>query len=755
MAHTAYLPIIADRYGAVVRHIYIVGLDLTGIDMRAQVRLNGDVPGAPLIDLRTVTNGNAEGLRLVEVTTDAGVPSSHVELVINESSMEALPFAGEIGDATQLAWDWQVTIGQRKRRLAKGEFEITGDGVTGAEAAPSGRIASFGYPRQPVRDVWSSARLTFGEEQVTVKIDGADLVAPFAEKAAGSAAKAEADAVLAGNAAASAQAVTRYFTTRAAGESASAVDQAFATDDGAGNLIYWRRTSAGSIEIGRALTPAHLASETGSRNVGTKIDGVGAIRRNQGDRNEDVVNVWDFMTSEMKASVKAGNLSVDTAPAFQAAFDFASGKTMNSSGHGRRIVFRGGTYRWDTPVVFDWRVAAGVIDAGDLRRLSIEGDGHANTAIYYTGPASTPALTIAGLSGSGNGGVDLYMRVSGFWLRRIFSNSQTGTGILIKQANYLTLQDVGVDQFNLNVDLVDTIRVHAIGCTFTGANESLYARVSVYSHPNVYKFDRCDFGGNFKRVARFTTPANVVFADCGMEGNGDGTDHLIAINGGPQEGGCAFEMRGGYIENNWAISEVFLNWTPANNSGTAKFSGVSFSKTGNSRVVSNHILIAAEPPSAGRLKVDISGCAFRGFSYTPSSTRRVVAQTPNSANALVTISGCHFDSDIERPEFNGWPAIGDGYSQLAASVRFTAAGQIDSQWNVASVTKINTGEYVITYKQPLRAAPVHMTWGAIGPGVTCAYVKSESQAQCVIVTTDAGGAAADRAISLRLHGLLN
>lgn len=278
MAHTAYLPIIADRYGALVRHIFVVGLDLTGLDMRAQVRLYGDVPGAPLVDLAPVSNGNAQGLRLVEVTSDdAGLPTSHVEIVINETTMEMLPYAGEIGDATTLAWDWQVTIAGRKRRLAKGEFQITGDGVTGAEAAPTNRIAPYGLPQRPVADVWSSARMTFGEEQVTVQIDGADLIAPFAKKASDAADSAEADATLAGLAAASAQAVTRYFTTRAAGEAASTVDQAFATDDGAGNVIYYRRTAGGSVEIGRAVTPASLARDDGADHIGYRRNAAGAV----------------------------------------------------------------------------------------------------------------------------------------------------------------------------------------------------------------------------------------------------------------------------------------------------------------------------------------------------------------------------------------------------------------------------------------------------------------------------------------------
>lgn len=271
MAHTAYLPIIADRYGALVRHIFVVGLDLTGLDMRAQVRLYGDVPGVPLVDLAPVANGNAQGLRLVEVTSDDdGLPTSHVEIVINETTLELLPYAGEIGDATTLAWDWQVTIAGRKRRLAKGEFQITGDGVTGAELAPASRIQPFGLPQRPVADVWSTARMTFGEEQVTVQIDGADLIAPLAKKATDASVSAAADAQRAGLAAGAAQATARYFTTRAAGEAASAVDQSFATDDGAGNIIYYHRTAGGSVEIGRAVTPDGLASVGGAAQVGFK-----------------------------------------------------------------------------------------------------------------------------------------------------------------------------------------------------------------------------------------------------------------------------------------------------------------------------------------------------------------------------------------------------------------------------------------------------------------------------------------------------
>ncbi|MCT8003312.1 hypothetical protein NZL82_15655 [Sphingomonas sanguinis] len=296
MAHTAYLPIIADRYGAVVRHIFVVGLDLTGIEMRAQIRLYGDVPGTPLVDLTTVTNGNAQGLRLVEVTSDdIGVPTSHVEIVINETTMESLPYAGEVGDATTLAWDWQVIIAGRKRRLAKGEFQITGDGVTGANAAPTNRAAPYGLPLRPVADVWTSARMTFGEEQVTVQIDGADLIAPLAAKATDAAARAEAGRDAAELASASALASSRYYPTKAAGEAATTANQLFSTDDGAGTLIFYRRTSSGSTEISRALTPAGLAAADGGDRVGWQSPGTGATPRTMRVRVRDLpVSPLDF-----------------------------------------------------------------------------------------------------------------------------------------------------------------------------------------------------------------------------------------------------------------------------------------------------------------------------------------------------------------------------------------------------------------------------------------------------------------------------
>ncbi len=250
MSNVAYLPIEADRYGACVRTVRIVGLDLTGVAMRAQVRLAGDTPGAPAVDLQTVTNGNAEGLRLTQVTVAGGVPTSVVEIVINEATMKSLPYAGEIGDATHLAWDWQATLAGRKQRIAKGPFVVAGDGVTGADNAPADRAQGWSHSLSQTGGMRVGATLTFGAEVTEISIDGAGLVAPLVEQATDAAQQASTEAALAMSAANAAVAALNPFPSQAAGEAGTAVGGLFSYRDGASGLVAMaQRQGAGSAVL--------------------------------------------------------------------------------------------------------------------------------------------------------------------------------------------------------------------------------------------------------------------------------------------------------------------------------------------------------------------------------------------------------------------------------------------------------------------------------------------------------------------------
>lgn len=63
MTTAACLPIAADRAGPCVRDIFFEGLDLTGIELALEARLNPETPGAPNIGLGMTVVANAEGMR--------------------------------------------------------------------------------------------------------------------------------------------------------------------------------------------------------------------------------------------------------------------------------------------------------------------------------------------------------------------------------------------------------------------------------------------------------------------------------------------------------------------------------------------------------------------------------------------------------------------------------------------------------------------------------------------------------------------
>lgn len=195
MNTAASLPIVADRVGPCVRDIFFEGLDLTGVQLALEARLNPETPGPAPIALGMGATANAEGLRLIGVTTVAGVPVSQVTLRINETTMEdaaKFPYAGELGTASGLFYDLIGIFGQDKRRLCYGEL-VALPTVYGMDNAPADRPVGYGS-RSGSYSTWTSARLTFGNGSTTVRIDGADLMGAQVQKAALSAAAAGAQA---------------------------------------------------------------------------------------------------------------------------------------------------------------------------------------------------------------------------------------------------------------------------------------------------------------------------------------------------------------------------------------------------------------------------------------------------------------------------------------------------------------------------------------------------------------------------------
>lgn len=122
------LPLTVQRGTPFVYRIDFPGLDLTDAGLAAQVRLYRDQPGAPLISL-VGAQPLAEGLSVSTVSA-AGVPTSTLQIRINETTIEGLlPFPQnglEPADPVKLAWDLHLTISPvGKRRWIEGPFTIS------------------------------------------------------------------------------------------------------------------------------------------------------------------------------------------------------------------------------------------------------------------------------------------------------------------------------------------------------------------------------------------------------------------------------------------------------------------------------------------------------------------------------------------------------------------------------------------------------------------------------------------------------
>lgn len=130
MINPAQLDLTAQRWTPFVYVVDFEGLNLTGATFAADIRLYRDAPGAALIALSNAA-ANAQGVS-VSVTIDGDdVPTSHVQIRINETTLESLLLgAAGAGRDVDAVWDMHITGGGFiKSRWLEGAFKIRA-GVT-------------------------------------------------------------------------------------------------------------------------------------------------------------------------------------------------------------------------------------------------------------------------------------------------------------------------------------------------------------------------------------------------------------------------------------------------------------------------------------------------------------------------------------------------------------------------------------------------------------------------------------------------
>lgn len=119
--------LIVERWTPFKHVIEFQGLDFTGQACSMQVRRSRDRSDAALISLTTAASP-AEGISLT-VATVGGIPSTTVEIRINETTIEGLPFTNPRGGDWVGAWDLHIGNGVAKRRWLQGTFTVSA-GVT-------------------------------------------------------------------------------------------------------------------------------------------------------------------------------------------------------------------------------------------------------------------------------------------------------------------------------------------------------------------------------------------------------------------------------------------------------------------------------------------------------------------------------------------------------------------------------------------------------------------------------------------------
>ncbi|EOY5405589.1 right-handed parallel beta-helix repeat-containing protein, partial [Cronobacter sakazakii] len=437
--------------------------------------------------------------------------------------------------------------------------------------------------------------------------------------------------------------------------------------------------------------------------------------------------------------------STDCSPAFQKAIDFCSGKNIPANRAGLNLRIRGGRYVLMSGLVYTWRFDSGVVDDGDMRRFTMEGDATGNTYLIYKGPSTTPALSIKGGTG---GGVYLRMELKNFRLWRSLELTRyLGVGISIIRGAMFSFSNVDLGLFNTGFIMEDTLYCTFRNCDLSGNNQGVSMKLTSFSSPNSILFDRCSFGGCLIRGAYIINGSNVEFRGCTFEGIGtDGTGEAILYQGGQHEGGLGLFLSSCYFENNYVQYDVNISNGTAY-SGTHILQGCSFNRPSLARAPTGGSVNLFS--NTAEMRVNLTGNAFKGYNdYTPSSSRP--AYIVQSDKVYVTEASNYYQNSVERPVTNSVPVLGNGLGTLACVANISSVGVLVNGWNVQSVTKTGTGAYTVTFKKPIYGAVVGVA--NISGGIGVATISAANTTSVQVITHDQTFVQADKAFNMIVMG---
>ena len=179
----------------------------------------------------------------------------------------------------------------------------------------------------------------------------------------------------------------------------------------------------------------------------------------------------------------------------------------------------------------------------------------------------------------------------------------------------------------------------------------------------------------------------------------------IKMLGNPYEGVLGLNVKGVYFEGNKGQADIVIDTSLNSNDAIHTITGSTFNRISATNFVNNNVLLNKQ--GAGRTVLCVSGCGFKRFNDYEANYYRpyidIVSASNNNYHFDLSNSNYYHDAN-ESPRVGGTQS--STKSSVAAWIRFNGTDLLGfkQSHNVASVEKISTGKYKITYTKPMKSS---------------------------------------------------
>jgi hypothetical protein len=340
-----------------------------------------------------------------------------------------------------------------------------------------------------------------------------------------------------------------------------------------------------------------------------------------------------------------------------------------------------------------------------ITRFSIIGDGPGSTQLKYTGTSGSALQYVGGTSGASMHAYFTFANI------RLQGTGATGTaGLLLKIAAFFTVSNFVIVGFSDGIIAEDVLACSFESCVIRFNQKGFTFYKSIFSNPNSILLKSCVIGGNSQYGILAVNPSTFNMFGGSVEGNG-----VNCASSGSLEGAMAANFNGVYFENNATLADIWIAAGAAAGATSVNITACTFNRVSGSVFSANNVRF--DCASANKTALTLIGNGFNGFgSYVPGGNQYVAYNTGGSLDYKIAEWGNLWGQNLDIPIFPG--KINNQQSVISASaiIDGSTGAIIKNTINVKTVSKTATGEYVVTFDQPLNSSTytVALTSNTIG-----------------------------------------